>query len=55
MITPMDELVQRLLRLLYELAVGLPAQADIQALWVRLYEPTDETIRVHVPTFDGRG
>lgn len=39
-------------RLLYELAVRLPAQPDVQALCVWLYEPTGETIRVHVLTVD---
>jgi formate hydrogenlyase transcriptional activator len=43
---------QGLPRLLYELAVRLPAQPDIQALCVWLYEPTGETIRLHVLTFD---
>src|SRR5271167_527209 len=43
---------QGLPRLLYELAVRLPAQPDIQALCVWLYEPTGETIRVHVLTVD---
>jgi formate hydrogenlyase transcriptional activator len=39
-------------RLLYELAVRLPAQPDVQALCVWLYEPTGETIRQHVLTVD---
>jgi len=43
---------QGLPRLLYELAVRLPAQPDIQALCVWLYEPTGETIRLHVLTAD---
>jgi formate hydrogenlyase transcriptional activator len=43
---------QGLPRLLYELAVRLPAQPDIQALCIWLYEPTGETIRVHVLTVD---
>jgi formate hydrogenlyase transcriptional activator len=43
---------QGLPRLLYELAVRLPAQPDVQALCVWLYEPTGETIRVHVLTVD---
>jgi formate hydrogenlyase transcriptional activator len=48
-VLPID---QGLPRLLYELAVRLPAQPDIQALCVWLYEPTGETIRVHVLTVD---
>jgi formate hydrogenlyase transcriptional activator len=43
---------QGLPRLLYELAVRLPAQPDVQALCVWLYEPTGETIRSHVLTVD---
>src|SRR5580658_1735894 len=43
---------QGLPRLLYELAVRLPAQPEVQALCVWLYEPTGETIRVHVLTVD---
>jgi len=43
---------QGLPRLLYELAVRLPAQPDVQALCIWLYEPTGETIRVHVLTVD---
>jgi formate hydrogenlyase transcriptional activator len=43
---------QGLTRLLYELAVRLPAQPDVQALCVWLYEPTGETIRMHVLTVD---
>src|SRR5206468_2720053 len=39
---------QGLPRLLYELAVRLPAQPDIQALCVWLYEPAKQAIRLHV-------
>ena len=39
---------QGLPRLLYELAVRLPAQPDIQALCVWLYEPVGHAIRLHV-------
>jgi len=39
---------QGLPRLLYELAVRLPVQPDIQALCVWLYEPARQTIRLHV-------
>src|SRR5438309_2179576 len=39
---------QGLPRLLYELAVRLPAQPDIQALCVWLYEPVRQAIRLHV-------
>jgi formate hydrogenlyase transcriptional activator len=35
-------------RLLYELAVRLPAQPEIQALCVWLYEPASQAIRLHV-------
>ena len=43
---------QSLPRLLYELAVRLPAQADIQALCVWLYEPGQRAIRLHVLAAD---
>jgi len=39
---------QGLPRLLYELAVRLPVQPDIQALCVWLYEPIRQAIRLHV-------
>src|SRR5882724_8988593 len=39
---------QGLPRLLYELAVPLPVQPDIQALCVWLYEPVAHAIRLHV-------
>src|SRR6266516_3169288 len=39
---------QGLPRLPYELAVRLPAQPDIQALCVWLYEPVRQVIRLHV-------
>jgi formate hydrogenlyase transcriptional activator len=39
---------QRLPRLLYELAVRLPVQPDIQALCVWLYEPVRQAVRLHV-------
>jgi len=39
---------QGLPRLLYELAVRLPVQPDIQALCVWLYEPVRQAIRLHV-------
>ena len=39
---------QGLPRLLYELAVRLPVQPDIQALGVWLYEPVRHAIRLHV-------
>src|SRR6266404_4754092 len=39
---------QGLPRLPYELAVRLPAQPDIQALCVWLYEPARQAIRLHV-------
>jgi len=39
---------QELPRLLYELAVRLPVQPDIQALCVWLYEPLRKTTRLHV-------
>src|SRR6266404_2342273 len=39
---------QGLPRLLYELAVRLPALPDIQALCVWLYEPVRQAIRLHV-------
>ena len=39
---------QGLPRLLYELAVRLPSQPDIQALCVWLYEPVRQAIRLHV-------
>ena len=39
---------QSLPRLLYELAVRLPVQPDIQALCVWLYEPVRQAIRLHV-------
>ena len=39
---------QGLPRLPYELAVRLPAQPDIQALCVWLYEPVRQAIRLHV-------
>ena len=39
---------QGLPRLLYELAVRLPVQPDIQALCVWLYEPVGHAIRLHV-------
>jgi len=42
---PLD---QNLPRLLYELAVRLPMQPDIQALCVWLYEPAGQAIRLHV-------
>src|SRR6267142_2361399 len=35
-------------QLLYELAVRLPAQPDIQALCVWLYEPVRQAVRLHV-------
>ena len=43
---------QDLPRLLYELAVRLPAQPDIQALCIWLYEPTGQAVRLHVLTAD---
>src|SRR5882762_3405069 len=39
---------QGLPRLLYELAVRLPAEPDIQALCVWLYEPVRQATRLHV-------
>jgi hypothetical protein len=39
---------QGLPRLLYELAVRLPAQPDIQALCVWLYQPVRQATRLHV-------
>src|SRR5712671_5697451 len=39
---------QSLPRLLYELAVRLPAQPNIQALCVWLYEPVRQAVRLHV-------
>ena len=39
---------QGLPQLLYELAVRLPAQPDIQALCVWLYEPVRQAVRLHV-------
>jgi len=42
---PLD---QNLPRLLYELALRLPMQPDIQALCVWLYEPVGQAIRLHV-------
>ena len=39
---------QGLPRLLYELAVRLPVQPDIQALCIWLYEPVRQAIRLHV-------
>src|ERR1051325_7330254 len=39
---------QCLPRLLYELAVRLPVQPDIQALGVWLYEPVRQAVRLHV-------
>src|SRR5882762_7723991 len=39
---------QSLPRLLYELAVRMPAQPDVQALCVWLYEPVGHAIRLHV-------
>ena len=42
---PLD---QNLPRLLYELAVRLPMQPDIQARCVWLYEPAGQAIRLHV-------
>src|SRR6266404_7787617 len=39
---------QGLPQLLYELAVRLPAQPDIQALCVCFYEPVRQAIRLHV-------
>src|SRR5205085_4114260 len=39
---------QGLPQLLYELAVRLPVQPDIQALCVWLYEPVRQAIRLHV-------
>src|SRR6185503_13796200 len=39
---------QGLPRLLYELAVRLPVQPDIQALCVWLYEPDRQAVRLHV-------
>jgi formate hydrogenlyase transcriptional activator len=39
---------QGLPRLLYELAVRLPVQPDVQALCVWLYEPDGQAIRLHV-------
>jgi formate hydrogenlyase transcriptional activator len=39
---------QGLPRLLYELAVRLPPQPDIQALCVWLYEPARQAVRLHV-------
>ena len=38
---------QGLTQLLYELAVRLPAQSEIQVLCVWLYEPVHQTIRLH--------
>ena len=43
---------QGLPRLLYELAVRVPFQPDIQALCIWLYEPVRQTIRLHVVTAD---
>ena len=43
---------QGLPRLLYELAVRLPAQPDIQALCVWLYEPVGKATRLHMLTGD---
>ena len=37
-------------QLLYELAVRLPAQSEVQALCVWLYEPVHQTIRLHALT-----
>src|SRR6267378_8609968 len=39
---------QTLPQLLYELAVRLPVQPDIQAVCVWLYEPVRQVIRLHV-------
>jgi formate hydrogenlyase transcriptional activator len=39
---------QDLPRLLYELAVRLPVQPDVQALCVWLYEPAGHAVRLHV-------
>ena len=41
---------QGLPQLLYELAVRLPAQSEVQALCVWLYEPVHQTIRLHTLT-----
>ena len=41
-------LEQSLPQLLYELAVRLPAQPDVQALCVWLYEPARQSVRLHV-------
>src|SRR5580765_7910498 len=49
MTTMNDEFVRNdhgLPRLLYELAVQLPAQPDIQALCVWLYEPVQHAVRL---------
>ena len=46
---------QGLPRLLYELAVRLPTQPDIQALCVWLYEPAQQAIRLHVLMADVPG
>src|SRR5271169_6071027 len=43
---------QGLPRLLYELAVRLPAQPDIQAVCVWLYEPGGKATRLHVMMTD---
>jgi formate hydrogenlyase transcriptional activator len=43
---------QDLPRLLYELAVRLPVQPDVQALCIWLYEPTGQAVRLHVLTAD---
>jgi formate hydrogenlyase transcriptional activator len=39
---------QGLPQLLYELAVRMPAQPDVQALCVWLYEPAQQAVRLHV-------
>src|SRR5260370_13633993 len=41
---------QGLPQLLYVLAVSLPAQSEVQALCVWLYEPVHQTIRLHALT-----
>jgi formate hydrogenlyase transcriptional activator len=43
---------QDLPRLLYELAVRLPVQPDVQALCIWLYEPTGQAVHLHVLTGD---
>ncbi len=43
-------LAQSLPQPLYELAVRLPAQSEVRALCIWLYEPLHQTIRLHAPT-----